>query len=70
VVKTRCLGGVKLSVTYDIDTIEDVQFSVPARLFIRRVLQLLGTIVILGFLWSFALPLIGLLIVTSRFFSG
>ena len=59
-----------MSVTYDIDTIDEVQFSGQARLFVRRTLQLLGTIVILGFLWSFALPLIGLLIVTSRFFAG
>jgi hypothetical protein len=33
-------------------------------------LQLLAAIAVLGFCWSFVLPLIGLLLVTSRFFAG
>ena len=68
--KTRCLGGVKVSVITDFNSIEDVQFNNRGRLYVKRTLQLLGTIVALGFFWSFALPLIGLLIVTSRFFAG
>lgn len=70
VFKTRYLGGVKLSVMSEFDTIADVNVSGRAMIYSKIGLQLVVALAVLGFCWSFVLPLIGLLLVTSRFFAG